>query len=232
MKISLPQKNIKILLLISFLIILIIFISLAASHYSKKKDLKTSSVPTTIYSDTLSNYYRECVGFLGTPQTLSDGRIVKPPQIICKVINNKVNLIPIDQVEIEPGDFVIEVVNASKLFTKEYFDSKNQKLPQNQKLTFSPENETFCVSYGPYVSSTPLVVMPNFYFQSSLIYTDSAISCRTIPLRNLFPIGVMGKISQDMSGKPFGLSILIPNNPQDPYHSTFITLYSAFIKIK
>jgi len=48
----------------------------------------------------------------------------------------------------------------------------------------------------------------------------------------LSPIAVLGKIPQNASGLPFGLSILIPHNSQDPYHTTYTTLYSGFVKIK
>jgi len=216
------QKRNKIIVIISILL-LIIFVIWVVRFYKPQISNKITR--------SLENYYQDCQVYLREPQTLKNGQNVLPPQVFCKLIDDKVTLLKTDDIEIHPGDFVITIVDTPKLFTQEYFDLKNASFNSQQKIPLPKDKINFCVSYGPYEEESLLTLLPNI-LQPPKILNKTTLACQEMALQYLSPISVIGTIPQNTQGQPFGLAILIPNNPQDPYNTTYTTLYSGFVNIK
>ena len=212
------QKRNKIIVIISILL-LIIFVIWVVRFYKPQISNKITRP--------LGDYYKDCRVYLREPQTLSNGQIILPPQVFCKLIDDKVTLLKTDDIELHPGDFVITIVDTPKLFTQEYFDLRNKSLNDQQKLVLPKDKVNFCVSYGPYEEKTPLTLLPNI-FQPPKILNKTVMACQEMALQYLSPISIIGKIPSDSSAEPLGLSILIPN--QD--NISYTTLYSGFVNIK
>lgn len=212
------QKTNKIILFISILL-LAIFIIWVVRFYKPQISNKITR--------SLEDYYKDCRVYLREPQTLKNGQIVLPPQVFCKIIDDKITLLKIDEVEIHPGDFVIEIVDTPKFFTQEYFDLRNSNLSAEQKLTLPKDKVNFCVSYGPYKEESLLTLLPNI-FQKPEILNNTVLTCQEMSLRYLSPISIIGTIPQNTQDQSFGLSILLPNKDNVSY----TTLYSGFVNIK
>jgi len=177
--------------------------------------------------EVINNYYKDCRIYLGESQILEDSQIVIPHQVFCKLEKGKVQLMPANKIDIYPGDFIIEIVDAPKFFTQEYFDSKNLNLDLQEKIILSQDKVEFCVSYGPYYKESSLVLLPNI-FQSPKILNKTALACQEMNIQHLKPISVMGTIPKNTQDQPFGLAILLPNADNVSY----TTLYSEFVEIK
>ena len=212
------QKRNKIIVIISILL-LIIFVIWVVRFYKPQISNKITR--------SLEDYYQDCQVYLREPQTLKNGQNVLPPQVFCKLIDDKVTLLKTDDIEIHPGDFVITIVDTPKLFTQEYFDLKNASFNSQQKIPLPKDKINFCVSYGPYDEKSPLTLLPSI-FQPPKILNKTVLACQEMALQYLSPISIIGTIPQDTQNQPFGLSILIPNKDNVSY----TTLYSGFINIK
>lgn len=207
------QKRNKIIVLISVLVLIIFVIWLMRFYKPQISNKITRS---------LEDYYKDCRVYLREPQTLKDETAIMPPQIFCKVIDDKVTLLKADEIEIYSGDFVITIVDTPRIFTPEYFKLKNLD------LSLLPQDKIkFCVSYGPYDSQSLLTLLPNI-FQSPKILNKTVMACQAISLKYLSPISIIGIIPQNTQGQPFGLSILLPNKD----NVSFTTLYLGFVNIK
>ncbi len=193
--------------------------------------IKFHRTKTQQFSFSPEQAYKKCRFYLREPQSLGNGNKAVLPKAICKIVKGEVKLMPIDDPDIRPGDVVIEIIDAQKFFTEEYFRSKHLVLTSREKVAFNQGKVRFCVSYGPYDEKSPLTLLPDI-FQSPKILNKTAITCQEISLKYLSPIGVIGRIPSDSSGKPFGLSILIPHNYSDIYNTTYTTLFSSFIRVK
>lgn len=212
------QKRNTIIVFISILL-LIIFVIWLVRFYKPQISHKITR--------SLEEYYKDCRGYLGEPQTLKSGVIIIPPQIFCKVIDDKVVLLKADEIEIHPGDFIITLIDIPQLFTQEYFNLKNSNLSQDQKIALPKDKINFCVSYGPYDAKSLLTLLPNI-FQEPKILNNTVIKCQTMSLKYLSPIAIIGTIPQNTQTQPFGASILLPNKDNVSY----TTLYSGFVNIK
>jgi len=180
-------------------------------------------------SEKLNVQYDFCkMLYLGKPQRYSNGSISIPPQVFCRVKNDKVTLIKNDQAKdsIKAGDSIIFIVNLPKLFQQEYFDIMSTDTP-----LLVPKNDfNICVSYKPYLSTV-------FGFpKDSNHSTNTPTSCFFVKsLSELHPIGLIANIPNDNKGESLGMNIFLPTenlHTTDPLDAReiiqnkhFVTLY-------
>lgn len=81
-------------------------------------------------SPQLEKYYQDCRYYLTVPQTIENGKLTIVPQVFCKVKDNQVTLLAGKELEIQPNDFMITMLDTQYFFTKEYVDSRNSQLPK------------------------------------------------------------------------------------------------------
>jgi len=215
------QKTNKIILWLGVLLIIGLLIFGLRFYIEKGKKVSVLS------PEAINNYYKDCRIYLEEARVKDDDQAVIIPQVFCKVVNNKIVLMPDGDIDIHPGDFVIAIVDVQKLFTENYFNSRNLVLSSQQKNTLIQGKAQFCVSYGPYNEESPLILLPNI-FQSPKILDKTAIACQVMSLKYLSPVSIIGTIPRNTQGQPFGLSILLPNKDNVSY----TTLYRKFVQIK
>ena len=217
------QKTNKIILLVGIIAIIILLIW----------GMKVYQVRPKKSSISQQELYKKCSNYLRKPILISNTHrkvVIAPsvPKVICKVKKGKVLLVSTDNPNIYPGDTVMEIVDVKKLFTKEYFNKKHYVLTSQQEDALNKGKVNFCVSYGPYVKDHPLILLPAI-FQKNKVLNKTAVACQTFNLKYFRPISVGGVIPQGAQGKPFGLSILLPNNKDN---ISYFSLYQSFIRIK
>ena len=211
------QKTNRIILLIGIIAAITLLIWGMKVYQVRPKQLSISQ----------QELYQKCLGYLRSTQ-LNNNNKSAPYSVICKVEKGKVLLASADNSNIYPGDTVMEIIDVKKLFTKKYFNKKHYVLTSRQEDALNKGKVNFCVSYGPYVKDYPLTLLPAI-FQKNKVLNKTAVACQTFHLKYLRPISVGGVIPQGMQGKPFGASILLPNNRDN---TSYTTLYADFVKIQ
>lgn len=210
------QKRNKIILLLGIVLILILLI---VGHQKWWREIPKHSPESAAErfaqlpeSERLNIQYGFCkMLYLGKPQRYSNGRISIPPQVFCRVANNKVTLIKNDQVkdDIKSGDTIILVVDLSKLFKQEHFNimadsNKSLSVPKVPK-----DNFNVCVSYKPSFATFVTNVGPfkgNKYLDKSTSYSCFFVKS----LSDLRPIGMIVKIPQDNTNEALGMRVFLP----------------------
>lgn len=201
------QKTNKIIVVIS-IVILIAFIAIMLLIV--KKNLINSQ--KEVLSLTPYDYYKKCAVYLGQPQTLKNGITVIPPQVYCKVENNEVKLIKVDEVDsLKNGDFVILVINTAELISKEHFDKLYLDKITSEKLPVPTSNFTLCLYYPSFLDDANFALFPIEFNYDKLKSASLVAACspnRT--LYNLKPIGLVGTIPSNVKDNYFGLTIVLP----------------------
>ena len=234
------QKTNKIIVVISVviliaLIVIILLIGKKNSNISQKGLLLSTPY----------EYYKKCSSYLGQPQTLKNGITVIPPQVYCKVENNEVKLIHIDEVnDLKTGDFVILVVDTKRLINEDNFKRLYSDKITSEKLPIPTGNFTLCLYYLSYLDDANFTLFPMEFNYDKLRGGSLVAACsprRT--LYNLDPIGLVGTIPQNAKGNNFGITIVLP--PSNLYDDSnikaeavvsnplfFQKIYSSYIPIQ
>jgi len=234
------QKTNKIIVVISAAI-LIAFIVTMLLIGKKNSNISQKGLLTSIPYE----YYKKCSAYLGQPQTLKNGITVIPPQVYCKVENNEVKLINVDEVDnLKSGDFVILAINTQELISEEHFNKLYSDKITSEKLPLPTSNFTLCLYYPSYLDDSNFTLFPMAFNYDKLRGGPLVAACSpNKTLYNLEPIGLVGTIPSNAKDNYFGIIIALP--PSNLYNDSnikaeavisnplfFQKIYNSYISIQ
>jgi len=234
------QKTNKIIVVISAAI-LIAFIVTMLLIGKKNSNISQKG----LLSSTPYEYYKKCSSYLGQPQTLKNGMTVIPPQVYCKVENNEVKLINVDEVDnLKSGDFVILAINTQELISEEHFNKLYSDKITSEKLPLPTGNFTLCLYYPSYLDEANFTLFPMEFNYDKFKSGPLVAACSpNKTLYNLEPIGLVGTIPSNEKGNNFGITIALP--PSNLYNDSnikaevvvsnplfFQKIYNSYISIQ
>ena len=220
------QKRNKIIVLVALLISIIGLIFIGYEYKFKKPLVKETTTTTTKGVD-YAFLTNECLRYLNQPQKDKNSQGIEvtftPPQIFCEVLNdNQVSLIPNSELTsaIKPSKTIITIINTEKLFTPEYFKTKNIK-------DVSSFNQDFKLCLTVYPVSSLFTTFPPL-FSINQITNNQINNCASFNPKTFHYLSVITQIPNIPLNKFFlNLSIASQTNSK-----ILIPLYTLDVNLK